>query len=422
MRQLFEKPLSDWEWSDIGTLISNEVEESQYFEFKATLPSRDGGTDPWQSGRPRVSDYARDTIAEEMAAFANSYGGLLILGVSESEDNPPRAAALGNLIRDCVDCAARLDPAIRSRFDPPIQGFELRALVSPDGNGEGVLVLRVPASSLSPHGVGRPPACYVRRGAMKEPTTMRDLQNIFWETRARSERVRAIQEERRQAIREIFRKKTEGSLFSRYDKKFVDKELAFLAFRCTCIPVQSLAISGIAGKLRTSPMERPHLRDVRASPAFGTGPFPYGWRPKAHGARAEGGPDYSLWTIHDDGLMEAAGLSIGEKHHPGWFAASVAQVLIMAEWLRVKAGRPDIPFVVDCEFLHDGYARIGVGAGQSPNMDPPDEEIRIGPFSVERRAELAAVFSEIEREIWFGLGVPETYHSRLNLEPTFPKG
>jgi hypothetical protein len=75
----------------------------------------------------------------------------------------------------------------------------------------------------------------------------------------------------------------------------------------------------------------------------------------------------------------------------------------MAEWLRVKAGRPDIPFVVDCEFLHDAYARIGVGGGQSPNIDPPDEQIRIGPFSVERRADPAAVFSEIEREIWFRL-------------------
>jgi hypothetical protein len=47
MRELFEKPLSDWEWLDIQTLISNEVEESQYFEFKEALPSRDGSMDPW---------------------------------------------------------------------------------------------------------------------------------------------------------------------------------------------------------------------------------------------------------------------------------------------------------------------------------------------------------------------------------------
>jgi hypothetical protein len=68
MRELFEKPLSDWEWSDIETIISHEVEEGQDFDFKEALPSRDGSTDLWQSGRPRISDYARDTIAEEMAA------------------------------------------------------------------------------------------------------------------------------------------------------------------------------------------------------------------------------------------------------------------------------------------------------------------------------------------------------------------
>jgi hypothetical protein len=427
MRELFEKPLSDWEWLDIQTLISNEVEESQYFEFKEALPSRDGSTDPWQSGRPRVSDYARDTIAEEMAAFANAYGGVLIIGIAESDDNPARASALGLLIRDCVNCAARLEPAIRSRFDPPIQGFDLRALPSPDGNGEGVLVLRVPASSLAPHGVGRPPECYVRRGAVKEPATMRDLQNIFWETRTRNERIRALQLERQEFLRGIIAQKAKGTLYSAYTRGFVPAERRFLAFRCTCIPVQSLGLAGIAGELLVSPISRPRFTDVTTFAAFGTGSFPLGWSPKSHGARATDG-DYSVWTIGDDGLLEAAGLSLARdhsggknEHYPGWFTIPVAQSLVMSDKLRIKAGRPDVPFIVDCQFMHDGSARAALNAGDGATVVAPDENVAIGPFVVERRADIPTVFSEIEREIWFGLGVSAVRPTMINFQEAFAK-
>ena len=61
-----------------------------------------------------------------------------------------------------------------------IAGFDIRAFPTPGGSGEGLVIIRVAGSTQAPHGVGRPPEAYVRRGSVKEPLTMRDLHNLFW--------------------------------------------------------------------------------------------------------------------------------------------------------------------------------------------------------------------------------------------------
>jgi hypothetical protein len=135
-------------------------------------------------------------------------------------------------------------------------------------------------------------------------------------------------------------------------------------FRCSVIPEQSLGLNGIASELITSPLARPVIQTKGnpAIPAFGNGALPYGWRPKAHAAQAEDFSHrmFSLWTIGDDGLVEVIGISLGQgsqnKHYPGGFSVLVAQVLLMAEKLRLRAGRPDVPLVIDAQFLHDGTA------------------------------------------------------------------
>jgi hypothetical protein len=128
---------------------------------------------------------------------------------------------------------------------------------------------------------------------------------------------------------------------------------------------------GIAAALITNPLARPVIqtKGYPATPAFGNGALPYGWRPKAHAAQAEDFSDrmFSLWTIGDDGLVEVIGFRLSQeaenKHYPGWFSLAVAQVLLMAEKLRLRAGRPDVPLAIDAQFQHDGtafYARPGI--------------------------------------------------------------
>lgn len=122
--------------------------------------------------------------------------------------------------------------------------------------------------------------------------------------------------------------------------------------------------------------------------------------------------------------MDVAGLSLhfDNLHYPGWFSVIVAQVLLMAERLRLRAGTPDVPFIIDAQFHHDGKARAAPGGRSfyediSPGV--PDETVKIGPFEITTRAELERVHQEVEREIWFGLGVPRVIPAELDFDSVF---
>ena len=94
---------------------------------------------------------------------------------------------------------------------------------------------------------------------------------------------------------------------------------------------------------------------------------------------------FSLWTIGDDGLVEVMGFSLSQdaenKHYPGWFSLAGAQVLLMAEKLRLRAG-PDVPLAIDAQFQHDGTALAMLDRKSALYSFPgmPDEKVEIGPF------------------------------------------
>jgi len=152
-------------------------------------------------------------LAKEIVAFANSYGGLLIVGIEESKDKPRFAKGFGVLVHKCKEFAERFQRAL-SIIDPPLNNIEIKALAKPDAaNGEGVLLVRVGNSTMGPHGFGSPPKAYIRRGEDASPMTMRELHNYFWEARTTRERIVKIQEERREEFRKFIVKKNLGQLY-----------------------------------------------------------------------------------------------------------------------------------------------------------------------------------------------------------------
>jgi predicted HTH transcriptional regulator len=119
------------------------------------MPSRD------QSGIGRV---ARDDIAKEIVAFANAYGGVIIIGIDETDDHPKRAAQLASpQIPRVADCAEQLGRALRSIIDPPIPMLDIRGVPSSRSSGEGAILVRVSSSPSAPHGFGVPlPRTFVK--------------------------------------------------------------------------------------------------------------------------------------------------------------------------------------------------------------------------------------------------------------------
>jgi hypothetical protein len=223
--------------------------------------------------------------------------------------------------------------------------------------------------------------------------------------------------------------KKAGRLVPSYSQELIPSSEPHLAFRCTAIPEEPIGLRGIAAELVQYPVDLPTLRSKTVASSahiFGHGRPTRGWQPKAHTARAEQCSEtaFSFWTIGDDGSVDVARLSLrsNNRHYPGWFSVIVAQVLLMSEKLRLRAGTPDVPFIIDAQFHHDGNA-IAVPGGRSfrEGVSPgvPDETVMIGPFVMTTRAELQRVHQEVEREIWFGLGFSRVFPEELDFESAF---
>ena len=165
-RDLYSTPIEDVSFADIQDLTSKQAEEGIRLEFKVTLPTSGGDPDRWIRNQSGIGRVARDEIAKEIVAFANAYGGVVLIRIDETDDSPKRAKDIfPPPIPKVVDCAEQLVRALRGIIDPPLPQLEGRGIPSTAEGDSGVILIRVEASPFAPHGVGKPPAAYVRRGA-----------------------------------------------------------------------------------------------------------------------------------------------------------------------------------------------------------------------------------------------------------------
>ena len=409
--ELANRPLSEISFADIEHLAASQAEEGLGLEFKRELPANSGQRDPWMTSSRKIGSPAKDGLAKEIVAFANAYGGLILVGIDETDDNPPRSTGLAaDLIPSVADCAEQLQQALQQIIDPPLPMLEVRGVPRPDGEGEGVLLIRTGPSPRAPHGFRSPPQVYVRRGSRSEPLGMRDIQAMVFETRTRSERIAAQRRDRAEAFAALNTAAAKGELLEPRSDKPLPCDSNTLGFRCTMIPTDDIAFRELPTHVRAKGFFRPGRHDLgtETAPAFGEGSFPFQWSPRAGGVLSEdGGVDgYARWFLGTDGLVEAAGIVNRDHSYPGWFAVTAAQLMAMAECLRRLAGRPDVEYALDCQFLSLGTASVATGSGFSRDRRRlPESAVAVGPFTVGPLTTFIEAFDAIEQEIWHSLGL-----------------
>lgn len=425
LRRILEAPIGDLTFEDIETLIREEAEEGPRLELKRGLPANDRQGDPWMAGARRFSNPARDGLAKEVVALANAYGGAVVVGVDETDDHPKRARGPDPvLIPRIAACAEQMQQALDSLIDPPLAVLEVRGIEKPDSNGEGVLVIRVGSSTRAPHGHGRPPLAYMRRGSRSEPMTMRDLQSTLFETRTRGERITALLEERRRALINMVEKGPHGIVLERGEQPFLGRSALY--FRCTLVATENLQLRADEAA-RTANIVRPMLGGSFSSSAFGGGSFHHRWSHRVNGVEAidHSSRHFAHWFLGDQGIVDAYGLMIlstyrdrSDAFAPILFPPVAVQVLGLGERLRRAAKRPEVELVVECEFINTGTANAVYGDGRAfdDGTQIPEGTIRIGPFSLGNIDDFQAVYAEIERGIWHGLGLPVGSHITFPME------
>jgi hypothetical protein len=161
--ELLPRPFSELTLDDVTTIIESigEERETLFFERKASI-----------SGQ---------TLAKACAAFANTLGGLLVVGLADDSDElvgiEPLAAEAQLWVKDTLRGLVL-----------PMLPFRTRWL--PTAGDRGMLVVLVEESTATPHLLTRSGAIYVRNPGSSDPVPLADQRRLF-ELTARGERAQA---------------------------------------------------------------------------------------------------------------------------------------------------------------------------------------------------------------------------------------
>lgn len=170
MISIFDKPLDLLEEEDLHRLITNEIAEGLYVDYKVDFPA----------DLPKV-----------VASFANTFGGWLIIGAD--------AANPGNLPSSFPGVTVVTAPKDRFRHIcrdglSPVPLFTTRLISLKDSPGRGVLVARIDESTYPPH-ITKDGRIYRRNSEGSDPVAETDrytLDRLFEKSRRNKEQVKAF--------------------------------------------------------------------------------------------------------------------------------------------------------------------------------------------------------------------------------------
>lgn len=358
---MIRKPLADIVQGDLEGLIRDGWFEDEQLDFKASIPHKDGeNRDPWRNpptpeGR-RIKEYGRDQLLATVVAFANSYGGDLLIGVREAAASQPGRAEALDPLPDCYDCARRISQAANECIEPPLAALQVRAIAT-GADGAGVVILRTPHSRGSPHRLRTVKDCYHRVRHETLSMTMRQIQDLTLSV----SRALDLLEKRLAQSRDAFSKWTQTGV--------AHPDRSRLCFRVTAIPVTD---DVYMEQVHNVPAVRPGYRAVQlqVNPngrQFGL-PFPLTpgqWRPVIRGTQgeAQAGTRRIRTAVYCDGtvsyeyvaeFVEPAQGDMAVRPfalYPGWHFATVVNAVETLERVRQAAGVPSVEYALEIELV-----------------------------------------------------------------------
>ena len=175
MNEEAPKTLDQIDLTFVQRQLDEALPEGEHLEFKEALSGKNNSPDGWMSGKDKIGDGARNKILEEVTAFANAYGGTLILGVKESSAKPPVGVRIFPVPR-CSELAERFRLAFRDCVEPQLPQLEITEV--PVKGKDGVIVFRTGRSLSAPHRVKTTLKCPIRRADRCEAMSMREIQEL----------------------------------------------------------------------------------------------------------------------------------------------------------------------------------------------------------------------------------------------------
>jgi hypothetical protein len=425
---IFGRALSTLTKEDLQSLLDRAEAEGRYLEYKEDIPVKNGHDryggrgDPdrfWMS-KSQINDYGRDKMMRELVAFANADGGILILGIQETEDKPPRAANF-NPLPQASQLEDRFRDIIINCIEPRLPSVEVKA-VSFDESETGVLLFKVEASRLGPHRVKQSFEATIRREDRCIPLSMSEIHDMVIRNANRFDNISKMLSERSQKLEKDFKEYLlrrgasqivfNGGTEERIIKWVKDQNKSAFAYRITIVPHQDLGIlrlESINHLIRNEDCIRGVIND-KLWPLKGAN---YVWAQTGAGRRILGGVaqlddkvnELVGYTIRRDGFVEFTLLSIYDERQNGahveWFVAGMACVLGIYDRLREQAGALGMPAEISAEILTYGTVHATNGS-RSFNLSGHqlDRKTMFPNRTVGEKLDFTALLNETAADFW----------------------
>ena len=439
MIEVLSKPINQISFDDIESLITLKVPESEQIEFKETLPAKNK-KDPWIIGESEVGDYAKNSILREVVAFANAYGGTLLLGIKESDASPSVATGISPIPR-CADLAERLKLVFRDRVEPQLSNLEI--FVVPIEGDSGVTIIRTSRSYRAPHRITGMRVCPVRRLDRCDEMSMHEIKDTTLNLSRGLERL----EKKLLGRAECFKREVD------YFRTPTNLLEAF-GFRLTAAPVlDEVRFDTVLSHGRLSEeLQKPAIKVVRRAKGD-TKTLPglsyhrlslHDWEPRLRSARAVNSGGFRNETdrraygeVHCDGLIEMGFVSRRSIRHPDnerrskaslraeMLVFMFADLVAWADQIRKQAQIPMAEYAIEVE--------IGaIGRGVPVKFDDGDQypsewgslppgSITFPRYSFTDAEESSRLVSLFERDFWNYVG-RDFKESQGTLEIEFAHG
>lgn len=180
---MIPKRFEDIEFSDLETLLNNQVAEGKTIEYKKDIiTNANSDKDPFLAG---------------VSAFANTIGGDFIIGI-EAKDGIPTNLSGANFTNADAEIL-KLEQMLQTGLEPRLPSVNIKEIQSP--TGENFILVRVNRSWISPHKVKANEKFYGRNSKGKYPLDVSELKTAFMLNEQLSERIKNFRKERVERIK-----------------------------------------------------------------------------------------------------------------------------------------------------------------------------------------------------------------------------
>ena len=152
---LYKKQIDKITWEDVHNFCKQQIAENAYLDYKESFPKN---------------------LEKSISAFANTLGGMILIGISEDNYNKPKLPLKGIPFEKGL--SERVTNIILGNITPPIFP-EIQVCLNKDGK-RAVIVIRVPQSNETPHAISGNTQVYLRTGNVNHPESLASLDEIFW--------------------------------------------------------------------------------------------------------------------------------------------------------------------------------------------------------------------------------------------------